>query len=544
MVLHAALAALALASLSDAKPTLGYNTYNDIACSPTAAYMSSTIDALVSKGFLAAGYNLFQIDCGWQSTDLARDSAGALKTDTTRFPSGLAPISTKARNAGFLFGLYSDAGLRACDTTVPSQRLGSLGHETADAQLFKNLSVTHLKYDNCYVDGTTSDVNAPKGARTDFVTRFTTMWNALKAVGISNYEICQWGVPFTTSSGRLQGPKDWAGGISTSFRLSDDIVGSWSHVVRIINQSIHIALSSAVGPSLNMDADLLEVGNSGFTVAEQETHFAYWAMVKSNLVISTNVAAASSDTVRILQNGGLIAINQDSAGTPVKLVQRWSGDRDLYLGSLANGDKAVIAINWQSSSRSITINFSQLGISTATVKNLWTNATTTGASSYTATVSAHGNIALRLSSVVAASTNPTVTYYQAESASLAGGAATATCAGCSGTKVGNIGTANGASFTLSGVTATSTTSTLLIDYVNAEVGYMGATNARGATISVNGGTAVAVSFPLSGYDWSYDVLKGFRVELSGFRVASNNTITYKAGDTEWAPDIDRIGVIQ
>jgi alpha-galactosidase len=137
--------ALFAATAGEAKPLLGYNSYNDIACSPNATYLSSTIDALVSKGFLAVGYKIFQIDCGWQSTDLQRDANGALKHDPSRFPSGLAPISQKAISAGFQFGLYSDAGLRSCDTTVPSQRLGSLGLETQDAQLFKNLSVSYLK---------------------------------------------------------------------------------------------------------------------------------------------------------------------------------------------------------------------------------------------------------------------------------------------------------------------------------------------------------------------------------------------------------------
>jgi len=145
MLLSSGLVLTALVVFADAKPQLGYNTYNDIWCSPNATYLSSTINALVSKGFFAAGYNIFQIDCGWSSTDLQRDSAGALKIDPVNFPAGLAPISQQARNAGLAFGLYGDAGVRACDTTSPSQRLGSLGHEAADAQLFKNLGVTFLK---------------------------------------------------------------------------------------------------------------------------------------------------------------------------------------------------------------------------------------------------------------------------------------------------------------------------------------------------------------------------------------------------------------
>jgi len=405
----------------------------------------------------------------------------------------------------------------------------------------------HLLDDNCYADGPGANVNAPKNARTDFPSRFGAMWNALKAVGIPNMLICQWGVPYTSPSGRLLGPLDWTSGISTSFRLSDDIANNWGSVVRIINQAGHISRSGRTSTSFVADADLLHVGNRVLTIPEQETHFSFWAMSKSSLMISTSVPGASSDTVRILQNRDLIAINQDDLGKPVTLVQRWTNDRDLYDGPLSNGNRAVLAINWQTNSRSLTVNFSSLNITRADVKDLWTGATQSGVSSYTATVGAHGSLALRLSNVVTSTPGGSITYYEAERGALAAGANTQSCSGCSGSsKVGNIGKSNGASLTLSGITATAATSTVVFDHVNGDIGWLGGTNynARSATVSVNGGTGVAVSFPISGYDWAWDVWRGFRVELSGWRVASNNTLTIRAGsDTDWAPDFDRIGVI-
>jgi hypothetical protein len=73
---------------------------------------------------------------------------------------------------------------------------------------------------------------------------------------------------------------------------------------------------------------------------------------------------------------------------------------------------------------------------------------------------------------------------------------------------------------------------------------MGDLIARSASVSVNGGAGILVSFPQSGYDWANDIWRSFRVELSGFRIGSNNTILVKAGDTDpAAPDIDRIGII-
>ena len=37
------------------------------------------------------------------------------------------------------------------------------------------------------------------------------------------------------------------------------------------------------------DDDMLEVGNPGLTIAEQRTHFALWCMVKSPLIIGSDV---------------------------------------------------------------------------------------------------------------------------------------------------------------------------------------------------------------------------------------------------------------
>ncbi|KAI7067089.1 hypothetical protein KC327_g10513, partial [Hortaea werneckii] len=42
------------------KPLLGYNSYNDIGCSPNSTYMLSTLSALTTSGLQAAGYNTFQ----------------------------------------------------------------------------------------------------------------------------------------------------------------------------------------------------------------------------------------------------------------------------------------------------------------------------------------------------------------------------------------------------------------------------------------------------------------------------------------------------
>ena len=136
----------AIAQTPGSTPIMGYNSYNQVACSPTEAQITTAINALASEGYPAAGYQFFQVDCGWASRDGMRNATtGALKVDTNRFPNGLQPLSTLARSKGFKWSMYSDAGVRMCDTTAPSPVLGSLGYEAKDAAFFASLNTEYLK---------------------------------------------------------------------------------------------------------------------------------------------------------------------------------------------------------------------------------------------------------------------------------------------------------------------------------------------------------------------------------------------------------------
>ncbi|KAK7448018.1 hypothetical protein CaCOL14_007348 [Colletotrichum acutatum] len=539
-------ASLAASQSFQSTPVMGWNSYNQVSCSPTNAGITAAINSLADRGFVTAGYKYFQIDCGWASRDGQRNAtSGALKVDTNAFPQGLKPLSDLARSKGMKWTMYSDAGVRMCDPRVPSPVLGSLGHEAADADFFKTLNTEYLKYDNCYVDGPNESQNAPKDPRSDFVSRFTVMWKELQRVGIPGMLICQWGTPYSASSG-LQGPAQWTKGISTSFRLSDDIATGWDNVYRIYNQAVHIVKSGIVGPGNIADADLLEVGNTGMTFDEQATHFASWAMLKSALMISTNIAALSDQAVAVLQNKDLIAINQDSAVKPIKLVQRWTGNRDLWAGDLANGDVAVLVVDLSNAARTLTVQLADLGITSATVKDLWTSKSVTNANSYSAQVNAHGSLALRLSNIKrSTAAGAKYNYVSVATGSLSSGANLQSCSGCtSSNKVGNLGGSSNGRVVLSNVsTSKAGTQTVLFDYINGDVGYLGGSNnERLASISVNGGAAQTVSFPLSGYNWSADVFKGYAVELTGFTAGGANTISISGVGSAWAPDFDRVGV--
>ncbi|KAG5959949.1 hypothetical protein E4U58_004815 [Claviceps cyperi] len=358
--------------------------------------------------------------------------------------------------------------------------------------------------------------------------------------------VCQWGTPFSSQvSGatRLQDPSQWTRGISTSFRFSDDMSTGWGNVYRIDNQAIQVARSGLVGPGHTPDTDLLEVGNPGRTFDEQATHFAMWAMLKSSLMVSTSPTALSNQMVAVLQNKHLIAMNQDSA-----LVQRWTSDRDVWMGPLANGDLAVLVVHLSNRQRTLTLNFADIGVASAAVMDAWTGVNTASVSgSYSKTVNGRGSLALRLFGVKHASSSGAVkyNYFSVASGALSAGAKVVACSGWSSSKkVSYLGSAGAGKVILSNIRTSQATQKVRFDYVNGDVCFLGGgSNERVASIRVNGGAEQVVSFPLSGYDWDRDVYQGYAVQLSGFNVHGANTISISGSGTGWAPDLDRVGVV-
>jgi len=54
---------------------------------------------------------------------------------------------------------------------------------------------------------------------------------------------------------------------------------------------------------------MLEVGNGGLTLVEQQTHFALWAAAKAPLIIGADLSTIKPEELAILTNKGLIAVN-------------------------------------------------------------------------------------------------------------------------------------------------------------------------------------------------------------------------------------------
>ncbi|KAI4722603.1 hypothetical protein E4T48_01094 [Aureobasidium sp. EXF-10727] len=322
-------------------PALGWNSWNAYGCDIDEARILQAANAMKDLGFQAAGYEYINSDDCW-SEKQGRDAVThQLLPNMTKFPQGIKGTASKVHALGFKFGIYSSAGTMTC-----GRYPGSIGYEAIDAETFASWGVDYLKYDNCFppeewyddclscepdpsfsptgiVNGTCSNSTPPvnhysfdrpipicaDGWPVDGI-NYTAKYTALKFRIMGNallaqnrtilYSLCEWGVDL---------PWTWGNGTSQSWRTTNDINPSWTRILQILNQNSF--LSDYSDFYAHNDADMLEVGNGNLTDAETRTHFSLWAMMKSPLLIGTDITKLSKHNIGVLQNKALLAFNQD-----------------------------------------------------------------------------------------------------------------------------------------------------------------------------------------------------------------------------------------
>ncbi|PNH40014.1 hypothetical protein VD0004_g6918 [Verticillium dahliae] len=348
-------------------PQMGWNNWNALGCDVSEALLLDTSKKLVDLGLRDLGYNYVVLDDCWSG---GRDEDGFQYEDRTKFPSGMKAVSDAIHDMGMLFGMYGTAGEMTC-----ARYPGSLDWEENDAKSFAAWGVDYLKYDNCYSMGR-------HGSPKISFDRFNTMRKALNATGRPMvYSLCNWGEDYVYS---------WGVSIANSWRMSGDIYDSFSRpdvlcscedpsnplctswgthcsVLNILNKVA--AYADRAQPGGWNDLDMLEVGQGGMTDDEYKAHFTMWALVKSPLLIGTDLRKLSASALTILNNPAIIAVSQDPAARSalrvaidydVKKDKYGVGETQVWSGWLANGDQVVAFLNAADEDRKMKIDLEEV----------------------------------------------------------------------------------------------------------------------------------------------------------------------------------------
>jgi len=365
--------------MAAATPPMGWNSWNHFADKVDDATVRAAADALVSSGMKDAGYVYVNIDDTWEGE---RDAQGRIQTNK-KFPD-MKALSDYVHSKGLKLGIYSSPGDKTC-----AGYLGSLGHEDQDAQSYADWGIDYLKYDLC---GYRKVMQKQAGddherSRQMMVDVYTKMHNA---IGKTNRPIvlslCQYGWDAVWRWGGSVGGNLW--------RTTGDISDKYASMATIgFGQA---GLSRFAGPGHWNDPDMLEVGNGGMNAEEYRTHMSLWAMLAAPLLAGNDLAKMTPETLSILTNKDVIAIDQDALGRQGDRVSA-EGPLELWARPLANGDQAIAMFNRGTSALSYTVDLKAAGVkATARIEDVWGKKEVTAVGGgYTAMVPAHGVILLR-----------------------------------------------------------------------------------------------------------------------------------------------------
>ncbi len=307
-------------------PPMGWNSWNRFACNINEKIIMETADALVKSGMSKAGYKYIVIDDCWQT---GRKMNGEIVADPQRFPHGIKYLADYIHAKGLKFGIYSDAGTKTCQ-----RRPGSRGYEYQDARTYARWGVDYLKYDWCY--------HGKQNAEASYLL----MSKALKATGRPIvFSICTWGE---------SKPWLWGKEAGNLWRTTEDIRDNWNSMMGILN--LQKPLYPYAGPGHWNDPDMLEIGNGGMTTEEYKSEFSLWCMLAAPLMAGNDLRNMTDETLKILTNTELIAIDQDTLGKQAFCFRDVAGYQ-IWVKPLENKEKAVCLLNSSDEKKTVQVDF-------------------------------------------------------------------------------------------------------------------------------------------------------------------------------------------
>ena len=337
-------------------PPMGWNSWNCFACDVNEANVRAAADAMVASGLINHGWTYINIDDCWED---GRDADGKVLSNK-KFPD-MKALTDYVHSNGLKIGLYSSPGPKTC-----AGHEGSYKHEELDARRYAEWGFDYLKYDWCSYGGI-----EPHPDHEGLMKPYRVMRNALdKAPRDIVFSLCQYGMGNVWEWGAQVGGNCW--------RTTGDITDTWSSMSSIgFGQAGH---EKFAGPGHWNDPDMLVVGYVGWsanvrpthlTPSEQYTHISLWCMLCSPLLIGCDMTKLDDFTLNLLTNDEVLDVSQDPLGRQAARIAK-SGSLEIWAKDLEDGSKAVGLFNRGEAATSITVKWSDLGVSgQQSVRDLW-----------------------------------------------------------------------------------------------------------------------------------------------------------------------------
>ena len=351
-------------------PPMGWNSWNKFAGRIDDATVRSIADAMATNGMKEAGYVFINIDDTWES---GRDAHGNIQTNK-KFPD-MKALADYVHSKGLKLGIYSSPGPNTC-----AGYEGSYGHEEQDAKTYAGWGIDYLKYDWCGARTLYTDEEMPAV--------YQKMADALRTSGRPIvYSLCQYGRLDVWKWGAEVGGNLW--------RTTGDIRDTWDSMSGIGFRQNELSEFAKSGHW--NDPDMLEIGNGGMTDIEYRTHMSLWAMLAAPLLAGNDLRAMSAETLAILTNREVIAVDQDKLGKQGKQIWK-AGEHEIWSRPLADGSTCLAIFNRAKEDASVMLKWSDIGLAKKKmVRDLWRHENVSAEGpEFSVSIPSHGVVLLRV----------------------------------------------------------------------------------------------------------------------------------------------------
>jgi alpha-galactosidase len=384
-------------------PPMGFNNWARFQCALNESLFTTTADAMVSKGLLAAGYNRINIDDCW--LQYTRAPNGSLQWNTTLFPNGIPWLANYVKSRGFHLGIYEDSGNLTCGGYP-----GSEGFEEIDAHTFVEWGIDYLKLDGCNI--------YPKEGRNMLQEN-----QYLNEKWYSVFSKMEKPLVFSESApAYFSGPLTYTSETNrTNWNLAMEFVPVYGELARhshdidvygdynstrwwdsiLNNFGFEVLLARYQQPGFYNDPDFLIVDWPWLTLNEKKSHFALWASFSAPLLISAWIPDLTDEEIAYLTNKDIIAIDQDPLALQATLVSQ-DGTWDVLTKSLANGDRLLTVLNRGNDTGSSIVDIERVGLEKKRkydAKDLWSGNTISIQNDINVTLAGHATGIYRISNV-------------------------------------------------------------------------------------------------------------------------------------------------
>jgi alpha-galactosidase len=326
-------------------PPMGCNSWNKFGSAIDDEIIRAQADAMVTSGMKAAGYEYVNIDDGWEGT---RDVQGNLHPNE-HFPDMKALVDY-IHSKGLKAGIYSSPGPAVCGG---ADGTGSYGHEEQDARLFASWGFDYLKYDWC----SASKVYKPS----EYPDALHKMSVALSHTGRAIVYSVHGGGGAVWEYAAAQGANLW--------RTTGDINDTYARMMSI--GFAQEGLERFAGPGHWNDPDMLEIGNKMVPYKADHMQMSLWSLLAAPLLAGNDLTTMTPETISILTDPEVIAIDQDPAGIQGHKINEY-GSIIIMVKSLQDGGKAVGLFDRETGPLTVTVKFSEIGLpEDASVRDLW-----------------------------------------------------------------------------------------------------------------------------------------------------------------------------